>query len=187
MSDYIINDLSRFRDPLSVLYYQLEKRVNGSDERTTVLKGALMGRDRNRTPMQWSNALNGGFCPPETEPWLPVNSDYAAGVNVDDQVSNPDSMINFYRRMLHVRRQNTALQTGEYQEISTDSADILCYSRSDAEQTLLVVLNMSPEIQRVRLPFKVKQILINTMKNWVHIEDPEPTLQPFQGVIYIAA
>ena len=57
----------------------------------------------------------------------------------------------------------------------------------NGEETLLVVLNMSPEIQRFKLPFKVKQILLNTMKNWVHIEDPEPTLQPYQGVIYLAA
>ena len=187
MSDYIFTDLARFRDPLSVLYYDLEKRVNGSEESTALLKGALMGRDHNRTPMQWSNTQNGGFCPPEVEPWLPVNPDYAVGVNVADQVSDPDSMINFYRRMLSVRRQNPVLQTGEYQEIHSDSADILSYCRLDGEETLLVVLNMSPEIQRFKLPFKVKQILLNTMKNWVHIEDPEPTLQPYQGVIYLAA
>ncbi len=187
MSDYFFTDKTRFKDPLSVLYYELEKRVNGSDEPTALLRGALMGRDHNRTPMQWSNSANGGFCPPAVEPWLPVNPDYKAGVNVNDQVSNPDSMINFYRRMLNVRRQNPVLQTGEYKEITTESKDILSYCRSNEDQTLLVVLNMSPEIQRFRLPFKVKQILINTMKNWVHIEDPEPTLQPYQGVIYIAA
>ncbi len=104
-----------------------------------------------------------------------------------DQVSDPDSMINFYRRMLSVRKQNPALQTGEYQEISIGNEDLFCFNRWNGEQNLLVVLNLSDKMQKVKLPFKVNQILINSMKNWVHIEDPEPVLQPYQGVVYTVA
>jgi hypothetical protein len=48
----------------------------------------------------------------------------------------------------------------------------------------LIVLNMSAEAQQVTLPRKVSQILINNLKNWVHIEDPAPTFLPYQGIVY---
>jgi len=187
MTDLLIDDPVLFRDPLSLLYAELEHSVNGSDMKTAVKIGARMGRDRNRTPMQWSNDPNGGFCPPEVTPWLPVNRNYADGVNVSDQVSQPDSMINFYRRALLVRKQNPALQVGEYQEIDIANQDVLCYSRKYNGDELLVVLNLSAETQQVRLPRKVKQILLNTLKNWVHIEDPAPSLLPYQGIVYRVA
>lgn len=187
MTDLLVDDPKLFRDPLSFLYTDLEQRVNGSDEKTAVKVGARMGRDRNRTPMQWSNDPNGGFCPQGVTPWLPVNENYADGVNVSDQVSQPDSMINFYRRALLVRKQNPALQVGDYREIDIANKDVLCYSRKYKGDELLVVLNLSAETQQVKLPRKVKQILLNTLKNWVHIEDPTPSLLPYQGVVYRVA
>lgn len=187
MSDLLFTDPAKFKDPLSRLYYELDKKVNGSTEESAVLKGAWMGRDRNRTPMQWSGAPNAGFCPVGVQPWLPVNPDYSSGVNVEVQVTRPDSLINFYRRILTVRKTNPALQIGDYQEISGSSGDVLVFTRSTEDQKLLILLNMSDAPAKVTLPCKVSQILANTLKNWVHIEDPEPILQPYQGVIYVAA
>jgi alpha-glucosidase len=53
-----------------------------------------MTRDKNRTPMQWSNNPNGGFSPAGVETWLPVNPNYKDGINVRDQEHNPDSLLN---------------------------------------------------------------------------------------------
>ena len=184
MSDLLIDDPVLFHDPLSLLYAGLEKEVNGSDDKKAVRVGALMGRDRNRTPMQWSGEANAGFCPAEVTPWLPVNPDHAAGVNVEDQVGKPDSMINFCRRMLGVRRQQPALQIGAYHLIDLGNDQVLCFSRRYEDNELLIVLNMSAEAQQVTLPCKVSQILINNLKNWVHIEDPAPTFLPYQGIVY---
>jgi alpha-glucosidase len=187
MSDFILEDPALFRDPLSLLYARLEKEVNGSDEKTVVRVGAMMGRDRNRTPMQWSDSPNAGFCPQEITPWLPVNPNYASGINVQEQVSQPDSMINFYRRMLLTRRQHPALQVGDYEELDTGNEEVFCYRRKSNEDELLVVLNMSADRQKVILPRTVKQILLNNMRNWVQIVDPTPTLLPYQGIIYRVA
>lgn len=184
MSDLLIDDPALFKDPLSLLYAGLEKQVNGSDKQKAVRVGALMGRDRNRTPMQWSGEANGGFCPPGVTPWLPVNPDYSEGINVEHQIGKPDSMINFYRRMLRVRRQYPALQVGAYEQMEIGNEQVLCYSRSYEGVELLVVLNLSDTQQQVTLPRKVNQIVINNMKNWVHIQDPAPTFLPYQGIIY---
>lgn len=184
MSDFLIDDLEKFRDPLSLLYYDLEKKVNGADERSAIRKAALLGRDRNRTPMQWSDEPHGGFCPPHVEPWLPVNPDFASGINVKDQAGEPGSLINFYRRILRVRKMNPALQTGEYREIKAGNNEVLSYIRSNSQQELLVVLNLSDELQNFPLPYPVNHILLSNIKNGVLVQDSPVTLQPYQGVIY---
>lgn len=184
MSDWLINDPAQFRDPLSRMYYEMEKQINGSDEPTATLRGAWMGRDRNRTPMQWSNAPHGGFCPVGVQPWLPVNPDFQQGINVMDEIGEPGSMINFYRRVLILRRQYPALQLGEYQEVVTTNPQVLVYFRTLPDQQLMIVLNLTGSTQKVTLPCKATQILLNTHKNWVRIEDPTPEFLPYQGVVY---
>ena len=53
------------------------------------MRAGAMSRDKNRTPMQWSNQPNGGFCPAGVEAWLPVNPNHAEGVNVRAQQADP--------------------------------------------------------------------------------------------------
>ncbi len=54
-------------------------------------------------------------------PWLPVNPDYAQGINVAGQISDPDSLLSFYKKMLHIRKEHPALIWGEYQALYEES------------------------------------------------------------------
>ena len=110
-----------------------------------------MTRDKNRTPMQWSAAADAGFSPAGVTTWLPVNPNYAAGINVADQEDDPESMLNYYRRLLRVRRASPALQTGAYRPLKPRARDYLAFLRAAAEQMVLVVLNYAPARQQVRL------------------------------------
>ncbi len=102
-----------------------------------------MTRDKNRTPMQWSSQPNAGFSPADTQTWLPVNPDYKRGINVRDQEHNPSSLLNYYRLLLKIRRQNPALIVGRYLPIHTSSEQYFAFLRQSDEQTDLVVLNFS--------------------------------------------
>ena len=133
------------------------------DERTAIQKGAFMGRDRTRTPLQWSDAPNAGFCPAGVEPWLPVNPDYSTGVNVDTQERLPDSLLHFYQQMLKLRKDHPSLQTGEFQEIDTDNDNVLVYRRWNAQEELVVVLNLSDSIQNVELPAPAGIVLFSNL------------------------
>lgn len=108
-------------------------------------------RDRCRSPLQWNAAPNGGFSSPDVRPWLPVNNNYAHGVNVAAQTDDPHSLLNFYRRMLHLRRTTPALIGGDYHALHQHSEAYLAFLRHDADthQTYLVVLNFSAEEQRL--------------------------------------
>jgi glycosidase len=116
-----------------------------------------MSRDKNRTPMQWSSQPNAGFCPAEVDPWLPVNPDYAAGVNTQAQQDDPGSLLNFYRRLIRVRRQLPALVAGEYQPLDEATDDYVAFLRVTEAQTVLVLLNYSDTRQALRIELPGKQ------------------------------
>lgn len=101
--------------------------------------GLGLGRDPQRTPMQWSSERGAGFSPGPT--WLPLAEDYER-LNVDIQRDDPRSMLSLYRRLLALRRREPALNVGHYRHVPTDG-DLLAYVRQGREKQFLVVLNLS--------------------------------------------
>ena len=93
--------------------------------------------------MQWANKPNAGFSPKGVKTWLPVNPNFKMGVNVADQEAEPGSILNFYKAMLKVRKNNPALIEGDYQAIHTDLEIYFAFIRSTGKQRCLVVLNYS--------------------------------------------
>lgn len=148
MTDLLIPDPSKLRDTMATWYYeQLVNELGVAPEEAARRAGA-MSRDKNRTPLQWRNAPNGGFCPANVTPWLPVNPNYAEGVNVEEQEADPASLLNFYRRMLKLRNETPALMAGEYRPIHEQASDYLAFLRSTPEQSVLVAFNFSEKRRR---------------------------------------
>ena len=105
------------------------------------------GRDGERTPMQWdgSNAQAGFSTNPH--PWLPVTADYRS-VNVQSEAADPESLLNWYRRLIALRRNNRALREGRMVMLDTANASVLSYARVSSDgETVIVSLNMSPQPQ----------------------------------------
>ena len=143
MTDLIITDPTRLRDTMAPWYYdRLVNELNVPPEEAALHAGE-MSRDKNRTPMQWSSDPNAGFSPAEVTTWLPVNPDYKLGINVKDQETNPSSLLNYYRRLLKVRKQTPALIEGEYLPIHESSEEYFAFLRKSDDQTVLVLLNFS--------------------------------------------
>ena len=107
-----------------------------------------VGRDPERTPMQWDDSANSGFSPPGVEPWLPVASDYKL-VNVRTQLSDPNSTLSFYRTLLRLRRSLPALHRGGFEFVDRLREDVLGYVRSTHNQRLLVVINFGGSARTV--------------------------------------
>ena len=151
MTDYMIADSNRLRDTMATWYY--ERLVNEMKvEKTEAAKrAAAMSRDKNRTPMQWSNTANAGFCPISVQPWLPVNPNYSGGINVRDQHSDPLSLWNFYKRMLRIRKSNLALIEGDYQPVQDNAEKYLAFLRRTEKQSILVLMSFSKERQNLDL------------------------------------
>lgn len=147
MTDLIITDPAKLRDTMATWYYDSAVNDLKVDPEEAARRAGEMSRDKNRTPMQWSHQPNAGFSPSEVETWLPVNPDYAHGISVRDQDHNPNSLLNYYRRILQVRKQNQALIAGEYQPVHESATGYFAFLRKSEEQTVLVVLNFSDRAQ----------------------------------------
>ena len=98
-------------------------------------------RDCHRVPMPWDRQPGAGFS--AGEPWLPIDAATEAR-NVADQLADPQSLLQFYRRILRLRAGESELQTGDYAPIDTQPP-ILAFRRGDPERGLLIALNISDD------------------------------------------
>ncbi|HET6319743.1 MAG TPA: alpha-amylase family glycosyl hydrolase [Chloroflexota bacterium] len=114
------------------------------------LPGLGLGRDSERTPMQWDATPNAGFCPPEAQPWLPLAADHATS-NVATQRDDPRSMLSLHRRLIEMRRAMPALTVGSYRTLAVDE-HVFAYRRENAGQRVHVALNLSAEPRALQLP-----------------------------------
>lgn len=173
MSNVHIHSLKDFVDPIGITYYHLEKDLMGTDEETAIRVAAEHSRDKGRNPLQWSSAPNGGFCPAEVKPWLPMNPDFADGVNYKDEVRHQDSTWNYYRSLIAWRKKSTALMLGEQQFIETGNDALLGYTRSQGAEVCLVLLNMGD----AALTFDAGSWLINRIPKWFASEQAKVSLE----------
>lgn len=143
MTDYMLTDISHVKDTMGTWYYHAIVTDMGVHPDEAMIRTAEMTRDKNRTPMQWSNSLNAGFSPKEVQTWLPVNPNYKNGINVLDQDKNPSSLLHYYKHLLRIRRESPALMEGEYIPLYDTANEYHAFMRQSPKQTVLVILNFS--------------------------------------------
>jgi alpha-glucosidase len=110
--------------------------------------GMGLGRDPERTPMQWDATANAGFS--TAEPWLPLAEDFRTK-NVAAQRGDPKSVLGLYRRLIDLRRSEPALTVGAYTPVEvSEGSDVVAYVRREGSSRLLVALNLGAQPQRTR-------------------------------------
>ncbi len=108
------------------------------------------GRDGERTPMQWNSSTAAGFST-NSHPWLPVAPDYKQ-VNVEKESHEPDSMLNWYKKLIALRRTNPAIHDGAMHMLDTDNQQIVAWTRTASDGKVVVVAcSFSPDPQVVSL------------------------------------
>jgi len=143
--------------------------------------GRGLGRDPERTPMQWNAAANAGFT--TGKPWLPLAPDYRE-VNVAAQRDAPGSMLRLYRELIALRRSEPALAVGSFEPIKTEG-DVLAYMRraSREESHFLVALNLGHQPQSVRATLSGTLALSTHLERTGEPIDGTIALRPDEGVI----
>jgi alpha-glucosidase len=109
------------------------------------------GRDGERTPMQWDGSANAGFS--TATPWLPVPPTYQTH-NVAEESKDPNSVLEFYKKLLKLRHDNTALLDGSYKAINESDENVLSYLRVYKDHGVVVALNMTNAPQKVSVESK---------------------------------
>ena len=152
----------------------------------TVLKLAQKAsRDNARTCMQWSGAPNAGFT--SGKPWFVVNSNYK-DINVESQLDDPGSILNFYRDALQFRRDNPVVIYGDYVEHMPKSKELYVYERNLAGKKLLVICSYSEKCVRFDAPEGItldetKQVFGNYDNNFVISNGF--TTRPYEMRVYL--
>ncbi|WP_088009483.1 glycoside hydrolase family 13 protein [Indiicoccus explosivorum] len=104
----------------------------------TVIKAT--SRDHSRTPMQWDGSEFAGFS--DSGSWIGVNPNNA-WLNVEAQLSDPDSVLSYYKKLISLRKRHNGLIYGTYNLIDTDCDSVYAYERKGDEGTFLIITNLS--------------------------------------------
>lgn len=125
--------------------------------------GFGLGRDPERTPMQWTSGLHAGFS--EKEPWLPVADRYAEK-NVEAETVDPHSMLTLYRHLIHFRKKSSAILRGSYRPLPLQcNGNVFAFLREYQNERALIVLNFSDQACRASFAihgFETCRVAANT-------------------------
>ena len=138
-------------------------------------------RDSARTPMQWSAEENAGFT--TGKPWFYVNQNYTE-INVQAQEQDPDSLLNFYRKAVLLRKSLSCVRFGSYRQYFKRSRRLYVYSRQDDRQKILVVCSFSKKKTRFKVPNDFDLVTGKlVLQNYPDVE--ETVLKPYETRVYL--
>ncbi len=175
------DQIEDYKDIATINRYNAIKAAAG-DLKEFIRSQQFISRDNSRTPMQWDDSNNAGFS--SGTPWIKVNPDYKE-INVAAQEKNPNSTLNYFRKIVKLRKQNPVLVHGKYALLDEGNEQLYAYTRSLDKKKVLVLLNFSKENSSFLLPAKAGKpgrVLINNLAD-VTIKDGSIKLQPYQAVI----
>ena len=150
----------------------------GGKDMTQFLKAVhRQSRDNARTPMQWTATTYSGFS--NSKPWIPVNPNHSE-INVDNQEKDPNSILNYYRKMIDFRKSNPTLIHGSYKDIAPDHPHLYIYLREDEKTRFMVVHNLSDSmIDWAPQDSKYKMVMGNYEKT------QDGLLHPWESRVYL--
>jgi oligo-1,6-glucosidase len=141
MTNVRLNDLSEARDVEIFNAYHLfvtQQKVFTHDEMMANINAR--GRDNARTPMQWNGSKGAGFT--QAEPWIKINENHTS-INAQQQVSDPDSIFNYYKCVIRLRKAYDIITTGRYKLLDADNPHVYTFLREDGNAKLLVLCNFT--------------------------------------------
>ena len=141
------NDPEMYED-VQTRYTYAHSNLNKSPEER-LRKMWRSSRDSARTPVQWDDTENAGFT--TGTPWFYVNENYKA-INVAQQEQDPDSILNFYRKAIALRKKLPVVRHGIYREHFRMNPRLYVYSREMDGQKLLVVCSFSDRQTKLKVP-----------------------------------
>ena len=180
MANIRFNDIRDYRDLMTINYYRRLER-EGGDLREFLAAQAELSRDNGRTPMQWSADSTAGFS--GGTPWIRVNPDYRT-VNVAVEERDTGSVLQYFRRMIKLRKSEPTLVYGRYTLLDRANPEVFAYTRRLGARTLMVALSFSPRGGRTALPrgYTIGKTLINNSVA-SPVQGVQLVLQPYQAVV----
>lgn len=149
MTNIEVDRLSDYKDVMTFNNWRLFHNLLRYSEKKFLKLASQVSRENARTPVQWKNAENAGFT--TGTPWFNINKNYDT-INVEDADKDPNSLLNFYRKLIHYRKGNELVIYGKYNELYKKSKDLYVYERVLDGERLLVVCSFTENGVRFTAP-----------------------------------
>ena len=163
-------------DDIESLNFAKEALENDKTPEEVMDSIRMIGRDNARTPMQWDNGKNAGFSTAD-KTWLPVNPNYTE-INVQAALDNPDSIFYTYQKLIKLRKENDWLIDADFELLDTEDK-VFAYLRKTADETYLVVANLSNQVQAFETTLSYQENIISNTSELIDFENHE--LQPWDA------
>ena len=167
MQNAVWNTVDEFNDINTIDQYHTARDA-GLTDKEALEACSRLSRDNARTPMQWNTQKNAGFT--TGTPWLKVNDNYTE-INMETQDADPDSVLNYYRKLIALRKSPAYKEVftyGEFMPVYQNTCSVMAYYRKNEKQRILITANFGKEAFSLTLEYPVKQILLSNMASAVH-------------------
>lgn len=146
ISDFIPAHIGEMKDIQGLTAYRIAKE-SGMPEAEALEAAIAKSRDHSRTPMQWNASPNAGFS--TREPWISLSSSFR-DVHVENQRGKNGSLYEFYRALIRLRQDHSALHNGDYVLLRQEN-ELIYYMLQSEEERMLVALNFGDDQARLEL------------------------------------
>ncbi len=144
MTNAAFEEISEYRDVATLNYYRRATEEEGKSPEEAMQVVRYRSRDNGRSPMQWSGERQAGFT--SGVPWIAVNRNYSE-INAEREKADPDSIFNYYRRLIALRRERPVIVYGGYEDLLPEDESLYLFLRTGEEEQLYVLLNFTGERQ----------------------------------------
>lgn len=183
MTNVKFNDINEYDDIRSINEYN--QLINqGMSQKYALEHIWNTSRDNTRTPMQWDDSLNAGFS--KSNPWIHVNPNYKY-INVKEQLEDDDSILNFYKKMIKIKKSSECLIYGKYNLIVEDDTNIFAYERILNDEKFLVICNLKSESSNYKyekLTLKYENLILSNYNVDAHKDLNNFELKPWEARLY---
>jgi oligo-1,6-glucosidase len=184
MTNIRFDKIQDYRDMSAINEYQHQKNIGG-DTLKFLERAKFASRDNGRTPFQWDDSKNAGFT--TGTPWIAVNPNYTY-INAAKEETDPNSSLNYFRKLVKLRKSNLTLVYGKYQLLDKDNPNVYAYTRTGEGKKLLIVLNFSSTPAKTNLGIGINrpQVLLSNYKNAAAFSPGNTTLdlKPYEALVF---
>ena len=177
------SSMEEFNDISTKDQYHTAREAGLSDQEALEVC-SRMSRDNARTPMQWTSGENGGFT--KGTPWLKVNPLFK-DVNVEAQEQDPDSVLNYYRKLVALRKSDELKEVFTYGEFLPEYENVdgvMAFYRKDESKCILVAANFGKDAATIKLKSKIEKVwLSNRIDGTVDCEKDSLNLRSCEVVV----
>ena len=178
MTNAGFSKIEDYRDVQTLNEYKHQKSI-GADMQKYMQRIAFESRDNGRTPFQWNSTENAGFT--KGTPWIQVNKNYKT-INAAEEEKDPNSILNYFRKIVKLRKDNLALVYGKYTLLDKQNPDTYSYTRELDGKKLLILLNFRSKAEATHTGINLSTANV-LMGNYDH-PSKNGTLKPYEAVIY---